>query len=93
MIFVVLYWFYSLANLLALIFFFPFQLMNDVAEWSSVLEVRDIIAEDFANFTCTATNSLGSLDIPLSLHQHTRNGAPLVLNVRSLRRSPYIVFM
>lgn len=58
--------------------------MDDVAEWSSVLEVRDITAEDFANFTCTASNSLGSLKIPLSLNRHSRPGAPLVLNVSVL---------
>lgn len=58
-------------------------MMDDVAEWSSVLEVRDLTSEDFANFTCTATNSLGSLNIPLSLHRYSRPGVPLVLNVRA----------
>lgn len=37
------------------------QLVDGLVEWMSVLEVRNVAAQDFGNYTCTFRNPLGSL--------------------------------
>ncbi|XP_069161150.1 synaptogenesis protein syg-2-like [Procambarus clarkii] len=60
------------------------QLMDGVAEWSSVLEVRSVTARDFASYTCVALNPLGSHALNYTLSQPSQPGTPLSLNVTAV---------
>ncbi|XP_069945501.1 synaptogenesis protein syg-2-like isoform X2 [Cherax quadricarinatus] len=60
------------------------QLMDSVAEWSSVLEIRSVTAGDFTSYTCVATNPLGSYTLNYTLSPPTHPGTPLSLNVTAV---------
>ncbi|XP_071534248.1 synaptogenesis protein syg-2-like isoform X2 [Panulirus ornatus] len=57
------------------------QLMDGVAEWSSVLEIRGVTKDDLTNYTCTAHNPLGSYTSNYTLSLPTQPITPLTLNV------------
>ncbi|KAG7171217.1 Synaptogenesis protein syg-2-like 8, partial [Homarus americanus] len=60
------------------------QLMDGVAEWSSVLEIRNVVAKDFTSYICVAYNPLGSHTLNYTLNPPTHPGTPLSLNVTVL---------
>ncbi|KAK4315862.1 hypothetical protein Pmani_012944 [Petrolisthes manimaculis] len=67
------------------------QLVDGVAEWSSVLEVKKVDLEDLTNFTCYAQNALGSHSEIYALSQPSHLGSPLTLNVTVLNERSALV--
>lgn len=40
---------------------FRLQLLDGLVEWESVLELRSVVEKDYTEYSCTATNTKGSL--------------------------------
>ncbi|XP_071536670.1 nephrin-like [Panulirus ornatus] len=60
------------------------QLVDKVAEWSSLLEIRHITAHDYTDYTCTAHNSRGSYTMNFTLSPPLLPGTPKNLNITIL---------
>lgn len=57
------------------------QLVDDVTEWLSVLEVKSVTVRDYMNYTCAAHNSQGSNAISFFLTPPILPAAPSNFNV------------
>ncbi|XP_064103260.1 uncharacterized protein LOC135213209 [Macrobrachium nipponense] len=63
------------------------QLVDGLVTWRSVLEIRRVTQEDFAQYKCSASNKLGSQTIPLSLTTPSHPQQPSNLNVARISSS------
>lgn len=57
------------------------QLVDEVTEWLSVLEVKSITVRDYVNYTCAAHNSQGSNTVSFTLAPPILPAAPNNFNV------------
>ncbi|XP_066939090.1 nephrin-like [Macrobrachium rosenbergii] len=63
------------------------QLVDGLVTWRSVLEIRRVTQEDFAQYKCSASNKLGSQTIQLSLTTPSHPHQPNNLNVARISSS------
>ncbi|KAK8404902.1 hypothetical protein O3P69_001477 [Scylla paramamosain] len=66
------------------------QLVDDVIEWSSVLEVKSVTIRDYLNYTCAAHNSQGSHSVSFTLTPPILPAAPISFNV-SIQTSSSVI--
>lgn len=57
-------------------------MVDEITEWSSVLEVKSITVRDYMNYTCAAHNSQGSNAVSFTLTPPILPTVPNNFNVR-----------